>query len=140
MSCSPFPSLVPGVALAVGAHRSHGGFPWIVFSQPRQCCACTYWVTCSKLLCLPGSYWVALVCLCFLNQISPAALGGSRLGGAPAQECREQDSSLSSLPQILIHLSSGPLIALPLSPSKFSLMALVEHREPTLPPAGRRLS
>lgn len=61
------------------------------------------------LLCLPGTCWVALVCLCFLNQISPAALGSSRLRGAPLQECREQDSSLSSLPEILIHFELRPL-------------------------------
>lgn len=60
-------------------------------------------------LCLPGTHWVALVRLCFLNEISPAALGSSRLRGAPVQECREQDFSLSSLPEILIHFELRPL-------------------------------
>lgn len=123
-----------------GLAGASGGSPGLGLPGPSSAVPAVIGLPAPNRRCLPGTYWVALICLCFLNQISPAALGSSRLGGAPAQECGERDSSLCSLPQILIHLSSGRLIVLPLSPSKFSLMALVEHREPTLPPAGRRLS
>lgn len=58
---------------------------------------------------LGGTYWVAFVCFSEIKSVQqPWVKAEPR--GSPAWECREQDSSLSP---ILIHLSSGRLIALP---------------------------